>query len=232
MMIFKQQSVFFTTSGAILLLTLGLSACANSAKMQHGMDSTPSDPSTATHPMPGMDHGTGMHQSMNMNLGPKDEFIDLRFIDAMIPHHQGAVEMAKAALENSARPEMKQLAEAIIAAQEQEIQQMRDWRRAWYPDASDEPMMYDAEMGHMMPMSEEMRSMMMMNMDLGAADDQFDLRFINGMIPHHEGALVMAQEILEKSDRPEIKQLAQNILSSQQQEIEQMKAWRQSWYGQ
>jgi uncharacterized protein (DUF305 family) len=73
---------------------------------------------------------------------------------------------------------------------------------------------------------------MMMSMDLGAADDKFDLRFINAMIPHHEGALVMAQDALSKSKRSEIKQLSQDILSSQQKEIDQMKQWRQGWYNQ
>jgi uncharacterized protein (DUF305 family) len=45
----------------------------------------------------------------------------------------------------------------------------------------------------------------MMNMDLGPKDANFDLRFIDGMTPHHEGAIAMAQEALQKSKRPEIK---------------------------
>lgn len=177
--------------------------------------------------MPGMDHG-----AMNMSLGPKDANFDLRFIDAMTLHHEGAVTMAQEALQKSNRPEIKQLAQAIIDAQEKEITQMKDWRKTWYSSVSATPMMHDAKMGHMMPMSEDMRSSMMMSMDLGAADEQFDLRFINAMLPHHESALTMAKEALEKSDRPEIKQLAQNILDSQQQEIDQMKQWRKAWYGQ
>jgi uncharacterized protein (DUF305 family) len=93
-------------------------------------------------------------------------------------------------------------------------------------------MMYDASMGHMMPMSDSMRSSMMMSGDLGAADEQFDLRFLNAMIPHHEGALDMANQALQKSSRAEITQMAQAILSSQQQEIDQMQQWRKDWYGQ
>jgi uncharacterized protein (DUF305 family) len=84
----------------------------------------------------------------------------------------------------------------------------------------------------MMPMTEEMRSSMMMSGDLGAADDQFDLCFINAMIPHHQGAIDMAQQALEKSDRAEIKELTQNIIDSQQKEIDQMQQWRKDWYGQ
>jgi uncharacterized protein (DUF305 family) len=177
--------------------------------------------------MPHMDHG-----AMDMSLGPKDADFDLRFIDGMTPHHEGAIVMAQEALQKSQRPEIKQLAQAIIAAQEIEITQMKDWRKTWYPPVAETPMMYDNSMGHMMPMSEEMRSSMMMNTDLGSADDQFDLRFINAMIPHHEGALTMAKEALEKSDRPEVKQLAQAILDSQQKEIDQMTQWRKVWYSQ
>lgn len=73
---------------------------------------------------------------------------------------------------------------------------------------------------------------MMMNMDLGAADDQFDLRFINSMIPHHQGAVTMAQEALEKSQRSEIKNLAQEIIASQKLEVSQMEQWRKAWYNQ
>jgi uncharacterized protein (DUF305 family) len=177
--------------------------------------------------MPGMNHG-----SMNMSLGPKDENFDLRFIDGMTPHHEGAVIMAEEALQKSQRPEIKQLAQAIIDAQQKEIAQMKEWRTAWYPNASATPMMYSSEMGHMMPMSEEMKSSMMMNMDLGAADDQFDLRFINAMLPHHEGAVMMAKEALQKSDRPEVKELAQEIVDSQQKEIDQMNQWKTAWYKQ
>ncbi|OKH48182.1 DUF305 domain-containing protein [Phormidium tenue NIES-30] len=173
-----------------------------------------------------------MHSGHGMDLGPADATYDLRFIDGMIPHHEGAVVMAEAALENSQRPEIRQLAEDIIAAQQVEIAQMRDWRAAWYPDAPAEPMMYHAEMNHDMAMSEEMISAMRMDMDLGGADDEFDLRFINAMIPHHEGAVAMAEDLKGKSDRPELLTLADEIITSQQAEIDQMEQWRQDWYGQ
>lgn len=140
--------------------------------------------------------------------------------------------MAQEALQKSSRPEIKQLAQAIIDAQKQEISELKQWRTAWYPNAGDQPMMYSSEMGHMMPMTQEMRSDMMMHGDLGVKDDRFDLRFINAMIPHHEGAIDMAKQALEKSNRPEIKTLAQNIITSQQKEIDQMLQWRKDWYGQ
>lgn len=142
--------------------------------------------------------------SMMMDLGPSDTEFDLRFIDGMILHHQGAVMMAESALQNSQRDEVTQLAEEIIAAQQVEIDRMQQWRQAWYPDAGEGPVMYHATMGHSMTMTSDMQAAMMMSGDLGTADDEFDLRFINGMIPHHEGALAMAQDALEKSSRPEV----------------------------
>lgn len=170
-----------------------------------------------------MDHG-------EMSLGPKDQSFDLRFIDGMTPHHEGAVEMSRQALKLSKRPEILTLAQAIIDAQAKEIAQMKEWRQSWYPDASPELVMWHEEMKHMMPMTPEMRQGMMMSGDLGPADEQFDQRFIDAMIPHHEGALVMAQEALEKSDRPQLRQMAEAILQSQTEEINQMKQWRKSWY--
>jgi uncharacterized protein (DUF305 family) len=52
---------------------------------------------------------------------------DIDFIKSMIPHHQGAVEMAKIVLANGADPEVRKLAEAVIAAQEAEITWMTEW---------------------------------------------------------------------------------------------------------
>ncbi|MEH2399913.1 DUF305 domain-containing protein [Nostoc sp.] len=171
-----------------------------------------------------------MNHSMAMDLGPADANFDLRFIDAMIPHHQGAVEMAKEAQQKSKRPEIKKLADNIIKSQDQEITQMKQWRQAWYPKAGDKPMAYDSQMGHMMEMSSDQTKAMMMSQDLGAADAEFDLRFINAMIPHHEGAVTMAKDVLGKSKRPEIKQLGEEIIKAQNTEIKQMQQWRKTWY--
>jgi len=82
-----------------------------------------------------------------------------------------------------------------------------------------------------MTMSDAQKAGMMMKMDLGAADANFDLRFINAMIPHHEGALMMAMEVQGKTKRTEVKKLARDILSSQKAEITQMQQWRKAWYG-
>lgn len=216
----------------LLPLSLTLAACGSSTNVNttgahggHGSEVAEASTDTTG------GHGAG-HGDHAMDLGPADATYDLRFIDGMIMHHEGAIVMAEAALEHSQRPEIRQLAEEIIAAQETEIQQMQDWRQAWYPDAGSEPIMYHADMNHDMPMSEEMAAAMRMDVDLGTADDEFDLRFINAMIPHHEGAVAMAEDVQTKSDRPELQSLADEIIAAQQGEIDQMEQWRQDWYGQ
>ena len=212
-----------------LLLSLGL--IAYTTPLIAGC--SPSD-STAQAPEQSApaDNSMAMTDHMMMDLGPKDDEFDLRFVDGMILHHQGAIAMSEAALENSQRPEVKELAQNIIKDQKGEISQMQSWRQTWYPQAGTDPVMYDAQMGHTMEMSDKMQSSMRMDSDLGEADDEFDLRFINGMIPHHEGALMMAEEGLKNSDRPEIKQVSNEILRTQQAEIDLMKQWKKDWYGQ
>jgi uncharacterized protein (DUF305 family) len=55
-------------------------------------------------------------------------------MDAMIPHHQSAIEMAKVAYEKSDNPQIKELAQNIMSAQQEEIEQMNRWRHQWYPE--------------------------------------------------------------------------------------------------
>ncbi len=65
---------------------------------------------------------------------------------------------------------------------------------------------------------------------LGKADADYDHRFIDMMIPHHEGAIMMAKDALQKTQRPELKKLATEIIAAQQKEIELLKQWRDEWY--
>ncbi|WP_009630902.1 DUF305 domain-containing protein [Synechocystis sp. PCC 7509] len=205
---------------AIIAIASTATGCTN--VIQNPINSSADSVSNTDHSM--------MNHSMEMDLGAADVNYDLRFIDGMMMHHQGAVIMATEALEKSKRPEIKQLANNIIAAQKKEIAQMKQWRTAWYPAASQQPVAYGGANKSVMPMSAKQHESMMMSQDLGAADDKFDLRFLNAMIPHHEGALVMAKDAISKSTRSEVKQLNQNILTSQQAEITQMQQWRKAWY--
>ncbi|MBA2783436.1 MAG: DUF305 domain-containing protein, partial [Rubrobacteraceae bacterium] len=60
--------------------------------------------------------------------------------------------------------------------------------------------------------------------------DPFDRAFIDNMIPHHESAIAMAEVALQKSKNSEIRGIAEDIVSAQKREIEQMRQWRQQWY--
>jgi uncharacterized protein (DUF305 family) len=75
---------------------------------------------------------------MGMMEDPQDlanqEPSDRAFIDAMIPHHQSAIEMGKVASEESKIPEIKELAKNIVSDQQREIEQMKQWRQDWYPE--------------------------------------------------------------------------------------------------
>jgi len=227
-----KNSFLSLTLVAIASVPTGLlTACSTTTSQNQVSDPTTTAIDTSDKQL--MNHGAEMmNHKMAMDLGSADANYDLRFIDAMIPHHQGAVDMANVAQEKSKRPEIKKLAEEIIFSQDQEIAQLKQWRTAWYPGASSTPVAYDAKTGKTVPMPHQQMQGMMMNMDLGAADADFDLRFINAMIPHHESAITMAQDALSKSKRPEIKKLAQSIIDSQQAEINQMKQWRKTWYNQ
>lgn len=224
----------------VAIASLGgvMTACSNTSQndssASRNQSQAQNSPVAATHGKHGttMNHGSGKNHTMAMDLGPADANYDLRFVDAMIPHHQGAVTMAQDALTKSQRSEIKKLAQGIITDQKREIKQLQQWRTQWYPKASSTPMAYDSSKNQMVPMSQEQMQSMMMEGDLGAADAKFDLRFIDAMIPHHESAISMAQGAIAKSKRPEIKQLAQEIVKAQEAEIKQMKQWRQAWYKQ
>lgn len=77
------------------------------------------------------------HASMSMNEmttaleGVQGDAFDKAFIEMMIAHHQGAVDMAKQALEQAGHEEIKTLSTAIITAQEKEIAEMQSWYKAW-----------------------------------------------------------------------------------------------------
>jgi len=77
--------------------------------------------------MPGMMSEADMRQ-----LGlSKDEDFDFAFLDMMTAHHQGAIEMATTELRDGSLPEVKQLAQQIIDAQQAEIDQFTQWNKDW-----------------------------------------------------------------------------------------------------
>jgi uncharacterized protein (DUF305 family) len=176
-----------------------------------------------------MDHGQMGHGSMGMGsksmakqmVMQNGKYSDKRFIDAMVPHHQGAIAMARVALGNAEHEQIKELSRNIISTQQAEIEELKSIKREEF-GTSQVPM-------EMSP--QQMRGMgMMMNPQHLSQSKPFDKAFINAMIPHHQSAIYMAQLAHEKSKIPEIKDLAENIVNAQKREIEQMKQWRIQWY--
>ena len=111
---------------ALLAATLMASAPAfaqnmdHSAHGGHGTAHTMDSPSSAAF----AEANAKMHADMAVPLTGN---ADVDFIAGMIPHHQGAVDMARIVLEHGTDPEVRKLAEAVIVAQEAEIAWMTDW---------------------------------------------------------------------------------------------------------
>jgi uncharacterized protein (DUF305 family) len=87
----------------------------------------------------GMDHGAmhmpGMMSEADMRqlMIVKNRDFDLMFVDMMTAHHQGAVDMATTELRDGSLPEVKQLAQQIMDAQQGEIDQFKQWQTEWKP---------------------------------------------------------------------------------------------------
>ncbi len=151
-------------------------------------------------------------------VAPNGEYSDAAFVDAMVPHHEGAVEMAEVALENAEHEEIRTLAREIIDAQQAEIEEFGRMRGELGGTTME---MSGEEMGGM-SMSEDPTKL--------AEARPFDRAFIDAMTPHHESAITMANVALEKSKDPEIRRIAEGIVAGQEREISQMREWRKEWY--
>lgn len=146
---------------------------------------------------------------------------DAAFAEEMIAHHAGAVDMAESAEKRAERDEIRELAVAIIAAQQSEIElmsQIADDLEAEGVKTGSLGMSH-AEMG--------------MDFNMPMLDDakDFDKAFIDMMIPHHRGAIAMAKRQLDAGENTELLELAEGVISAQTAEIEQMQSWRKRWYG-
>jgi uncharacterized protein (DUF305 family) len=201
------------------------SAMNSNGSVQSDAHDNPLKQEAANHA--GMNHGTMNHETMNhsaMQSAPNAaaQVYDLQFLDTIIAHHAGAVEMARAAETKTQNADLKTFAARIVADQQKEIARMKTWRDGWY---AGKPSALNMEMAGM---ANSMRGMDMAKMNQ-ASGGAFDLEFVNQMIPHHEGAIVMAREALTKAEHAELKTLANQIIQSQQAEIKQMQSWKTQW---
>ena len=184
----------------------------NSAMNMNGMNHN-SMPMNSNMPM--------NHSEMKSDANAASAPYDLQFIDTMTAHHTGAVEMAKMVDGKTQNADIKKFAAQIIKDQEKEIAQMKEWREKWFDGKS-------ASKNMEMPgMSDSMK--MDMSKLSNSKDKDFDLAFIEMMTSHHAGAVTMAKEALTKSEKPEIKTLAGQIIKSQEAEIKMMNEWKTKW---
>lgn len=145
---------------------------------------------------------------------------DRAFIDAMVPHHRSAIEMAREAIDAGlTQPELSNIADAIVTGQQIEIDQMLGWREEWF--GSNEPGSEENAL-ETFGLSATEAGMEHGSMDLSMADD-VDQAFAEMMIAHHEGAIRMARLAEEKAGHEEVKTLAGEIIAAQQREIDVMK---------
>lgn len=149
---------------------------------------------------------------------PTGAAFDRAFIDAMVPHHESAIEMAKAAKEAGlSQPDLLKVADDILATQQIEIDQMKEWREQWFgsstidPDGAAALGLSESEMG--------------MQHHAGALFDSSDVAtdFAQMMITHHQGAITMAKLADDTAEHDELKDLAEAITEAQEREIDVMR---------
>lgn len=139
--------------------------------------------------------------------------IDRAFVADMVPHHRSAVRMATIAQQRASGVFVRQLADDIVRIQHQEIDLMlREDKKLAAAGIAKGSL---GVAGHMMGMDGELAS--------HKTAKPFDRAFIRMMLPHHEGALVMAQAELDKGKDPKLKTLAHKIVTTQQREIAAMR---------
>ncbi|MBI4067283.1 DUF305 domain-containing protein [Candidatus Gottesmanbacteria bacterium] len=120
--------------GSLLTILIAQNAVnSNNTGMMQMMGMRPANmmqeiPKEDTH---GMGMGSSMEEMMESMEGKSGDDFDEAFMESMIIHHQGAIEMAKEAQKNAQHEEIKTLADNIIGAQTKEIDMMRDWQKTW-----------------------------------------------------------------------------------------------------
>lgn len=171
-------------------------------------------------PMPGMDHAA-------MEL-------DQAYIDMMIPHHASIIAMAQAALPRLEDERLREIAEAVIATQQPEVEELMGHREALYGDGDPMPM-DGAMMGAMVELMPGMSSTMEemgFQMDAAAqvaaicAAENTDLAFIDMTIAHHQTAIESSEPVVAGATTEEIRKFAQRVIEDQQREIDELEEIR------
>ena len=153
---------------------------------------------------------------------------DLRFMDDMIMHHEGAIMSARMMISQSDHPELRDLARRIMTGQQAQVDQMRAWIRQWYPGKDAGPAGMGSGSGGMMGGGMMGGGMMGGGMMGGDTSDHMFLRM---MIPHHQIAIDMSRDALAQAQHPLLKGLARSIIRDQSAQITEMEGYLKAWYG-
>lgn len=158
-----------------------------------------------------------MHRDMNISY---TGHVDVDFVRGMIPHHQGAVDMAEVVLKHGKDEIIRGLAKNIKAAQLAEIGMMNRWlyTRGYVPADQKKCQCIIGEY-------ERAMEVMHRDMDISYTGDA-DLDFVNGMIPHHQGAIDMAWVVVRHGNDPEVIKFTRDVIRDQTNEIALMEGWR------
>ena len=160
--------------------------------------------------MPGMDHGSAPATATRTDFNDAD----VSFLTMMYPHHAQAVDMAKMVPTRSQNQQLITLAANVDKAQAPEMAQFAALLKDFGKPAP------RATMDH--PMDGVMTQDQMTQLQNAIGAD-FDRLWLQMMIEHHQGAVDMANAEIAKGTNPDAKALAQNIITAQQAEIQQMR---------
>ncbi|MTD47422.1 DUF305 domain-containing protein [Conexibacter sp. W3-3-2] len=136
--------------------------------------------------------GCGSDDDSGTSSSKTGNGVDLAFVEEMVPHHNSAVAMATIAKERGEHDEIKTLADNIIKSQTAEVTQMETIAKTLKADG-----VTSGDLG----VPEAMMGMSGDEMSLETADP-FDREFIDMMVPHHQGAIVMARAVLKRGRAP------------------------------
>jgi len=182
-----------------------------------GMDHSTMNTAPASAPASSKAYEVAMVKMMKDMAIPYTGKPDVDFVQGMMPHHQGAIDMAKVALQYGKDSEIKSLAGNVVEAQEDEIAFMKSWLGK--VDQASLVVSPDSTKGY-----EEAMAKLEQNMTMTHSGDA-DVDFVKGMIPHHQGAIDMAKVALQYAKDPEILKLAQDVVTAQEGEIALMNGW-------
>ena len=174
----------------------------------------------------GTDHGSGSGghnagaaapSAASAQPGAGHNEADVAFAQAMIPHHRQALEMATTAEAKASSADVKALATRIKQAQGPEIEEMTTWLQNWGAPAEAHSGGGHGDMPGMMT-DEEMAAF------AAATGTDFDRRFLEMMIRHHQGAIEMARTEQRQGSDPAATALARAIERDQAAEITEMQS--------